>query len=94
MADIRQAILRAVSIRGSGVSVNMEALGQLVASEGQLAVSEEIDEMAHHDMADFAHAAADALGYASLARLAATILTNSGSYTNYKATATYRRYVS
>lgn len=55
-------------------------LEDLVREHGRDAVVEEIDEMIHHDMADWALTHALALGHEPLIRSAATIVNNGGSY--------------
>ena len=51
-----------------------------VTKFGEAIVREEIDDMIFSDLADKALFAADRLGYTNLARTAAMVVANSGSY--------------
>lgn len=53
---------------------------ELVREHGRAAVVDEIDEMIHHDMAEWALTHAIALRHEPLIRSAATVVNNSGSY--------------
>ena len=85
MADIRTPLVAAIVIQENGpATVNVRKLTKLRTEYGTDEVEDEIFFMIHRDLADYAHAAAKALGYPNLIRTAASVLRNSDCYDSYK----------